>query len=142
MGALSILRQFWDRIAEKQLDAAVALLDPKGQFWSRPIGYVPMPAFIYIMRAVQTGAPMRFAICSEMEQGERAIIEFEGFGTFQSGELYNNSYVFVADVRGGLIVDLREYSDSAYANEVFGRNLPADVLTEFGAMVAAARSGA
>lgn len=140
MGALSILRQFWDRIAQKRLDEAIALLDPNGQFWSRPIGDVPMPAFIYIMRAVQTGAPMRFDIRSEMELGDRAIIEFEGFGTFQSGELYNNSYVFVADVRNGLIADLREYSDSAYANEVFGRNLPPEVLAEFGAMVSAARS--
>ncbi len=140
MTPLETLRVFWDRIGERDLDGAAALIDPAGKFWSRPIGYVPMDAFVYIMRAVQTAAPMRMEVRSAMESGARAILEMEGFGMFPSGELYNNSYVFIADVERGLIVDLREYNDSAYSNDMFARNLPAEVLEAFSAMVARAQS--
>lgn len=138
MSALSVLRGFWDLISERRLDDAAGLIDPAGRFWSRPIGYVPMEAFLYIMRAVQTAAPLRMEVRSALEGGNRAIMEMEGFGTFPSGEPYNNNYVFVADVADGLIFDLREYNDSAYSNDVFARNLPPEVLQTFGAMVAAA----
>ncbi len=72
--------------------------------------------------------------------GNRAALEMDGFGTFASGELYNNSYVFIADVVGDRIVDLREYNDSAYSNDMFARNLPPQVLAAFGEMVQRARS--
>jgi ketosteroid isomerase-like protein len=137
---LTTLRRFWDRIGDRDLDGAVALLDPVGKFWSRPIGTVPMEAFVYIMRAVQTAAPMRMDVRTAMESGNRAVLEMDGFGTFPAGEPYTNSYVFIADVRDGLIAHLREYNDSAYSNDIFARNLPAEVLQTFGQMVAAAHA--
>lgn len=135
-----ILRRFWDLVADRRYDDAVALLDPAGTFFSRPIGTVPMEAFIYIMRAVQGSAPMTFSFQTEMENGNSAMMEMEGFGTFPSGELYNNNYVWVAEVRDGLIHNLREYSDSAYSGEVFGRNLAPEIQQTFGEIIAKAQA--
>ena len=128
MTASEVLRKLWDLISERKLDEATELLDPNGSFWARPIGKIPMDAFIYIMKAVQTAAPMTFDIHSEMEKDELAMIEMQGHGIFSpSGEAYDNNYVFIAEVRDGLIVELREYNDSAYSNEIFGRNLSPEV---------------
>ena len=141
MSASATHRAFWNRVVEKRLDAAVELLDPKGTFWSRPIGTVPMEAFIYIMMAVQRACPMTFDIRSDIEDGTRSVLEMQGHGLFSpSGEPYENAYVFIADVKNGLISHLREYNDSAYSNAVFGRNLPPEVQQTFGQMVAKAQS--
>ena len=124
----TLLREFWDRIAAGRIESAIELLDPEGVFWSRPVGNVPMRGFIDILRGVQTAIPMTFTYYETMEKGDRAFLEMEGHGRCASGEPYNNRYVWRMDMRNGRIFELREYSDTAYANDVFARNLPPDTM--------------
>jgi uncharacterized protein len=53
--------------------------------------------------------------------GESVVIEAEVEGETSDGGRYDSPAVFVFDTRDGLIVSLREYTDTALAAEVFGQ---------------------
>jgi alkylation response protein AidB-like acyl-CoA dehydrogenase/ketosteroid isomerase-like protein len=53
-----------------------------------------------------------------MADGDWVATEAIGRGTLRNGKAYENSYVFVAQVRGERVQFLREYMDTAYAFEV------------------------
>lgn len=50
--------------------------------------------------------------------GDWVATEAIGRGTLRNGKAYENSYVFVAQVRGQRVQFLREYMDTAYAFDV------------------------
>lgn len=52
--------------------------------------------------------------------GETVVIEAEGHGVTADGLRYDSPYVFICETRDGVIVSLREYSDTRLAAEVFG----------------------
>ena len=52
--------------------------------------------------------------------GESVVIEAEADGETVDGLRYNSPAVFIFETRDGLIVSLREYSDTRLAAEVFG----------------------
>ena len=140
MTAGQILRKLWELVAERKVEEAIGLLDPDGKFWSPPIGYIPMEALIYMMREVQGIAPLTFAVRSVMEEGDRAMIEMQGHGVFPGGEVYENNYVYIADIRDGVIYELREYDNYIYSSGVFERNLPPEVRKTFADVVAKANA--
>jgi NAD(P)-dependent dehydrogenase (short-subunit alcohol dehydrogenase family) len=52
--------------------------------------------------------------------GERVAVEAQGHVVLRSGRTYANRYNFLFVVRDGLIVELREYNDTALVRDVFG----------------------
>ena len=52
--------------------------------------------------------------------GENVVIEAQADGETADGVLYNSPAVFIFETRDGLIVSLREYSDTRLAAQVFG----------------------
>jgi ketosteroid isomerase-like protein len=48
-------------------------------------------------------------------EGDRVIVEHEVFATTKKGKDYNNSYCLSFLLKGGRIVEIREYEDSLYA---------------------------
>ena len=58
-------------------------------------------------------APPQMTIKGVIVEGNRVAIEAEGRATTKTGKPYNNRYHFLFVVRDGLIVEGREYLDSA-----------------------------
>ncbi len=53
-------------------------------------------------------------------EGDRVVVLCRGEVTTTSGKPYNNSYCFVIRMRGGKMVELREYMDTALAEAALG----------------------
>ena len=58
-------------------------------------------------------APPQMTVKGVIAQGDRVAIETEGRATTKAGKPYNNRYHFLFVVRDGVIVEGREYLDSA-----------------------------
>ncbi|WP_040362468.1 nuclear transport factor 2 family protein [Congregibacter litoralis] len=56
---------------------------------------------------------------SVIADGEQAVVLSRGAARTRSGVEYNNSYAQVFTVRGGKIVSVREYMDTALIDRVF-----------------------
>jgi len=63
-------------------------------------------------------APPQMTIKGVIAQGDRVAIEAEGRATTKTGKPYNNRYHFLFVVRDGVIVEGREYLDSALYMEL------------------------
>jgi ketosteroid isomerase-like protein len=57
--------------------------------------------------------PMRLTITGVTAEGERVAIEAEGRAVTKAGKPHNNRFHFLFVVRDGVIVEAREYLDSA-----------------------------
>jgi NAD(P)-dependent dehydrogenase (short-subunit alcohol dehydrogenase family) len=64
-------------------------------------------------------SPFRLTPTGWTVDGERVAVEAQGHVVLRSGRTYANRYNFAFVVRNGLIVDLREYSDTALIRDVF-----------------------
>jgi uncharacterized protein len=58
-----------------------------------------------------------------VNEGETVVIEGQVEGTTADGGRYDSPFVCIFDTRDGLIVSLREYSDTRLAASVFPRRL-------------------
>jgi uncharacterized protein len=58
-----------------------------------------------------------------LNDGESVVVEAQADGVTADGVRYDSPAVFIFETRDGLIVSLREYSDTRLAAQVFG---PAD----------------
>jgi ketosteroid isomerase-like protein len=58
-----------------------------------------------------------------LNDGESVVVEAQADGVTAEGVRYDSPAVFIVETRDGLIVSLREYSDTRMAAQVFG---PAD----------------
>lgn len=65
-------------------------------------------------------APFRVKITGITSEGERVAVETESTCVNHKGFAYNNRYHTIYVVRDGLIVELREYLDSAHMREFLG----------------------
>ena len=66
-------------------------------------------------------AGIRSDVESVIADGEQAVVLSRGAARTKSGSEYNNTYAQVFTVRGGKIVSVREYMDTAHIDRVFGR---------------------
>ena len=53
-----------------------------------------------------------------LADGDFVIVESQGAVTTKDGKAYNNRYCFVITMRDGKMLELREYCDTALADEV------------------------
>lgn len=61
---------------------------------------------------------IRFVIHAITAQDDRVAIEAESFARHASGKDYNNQYHFLARLRGGRIVEFKEYCDTEHITDV------------------------
>ena len=59
--------------------------------------------------------PYRTAAEEIIAEGDRVVVLARGEVKTKAGEDYNNSYCFVIRMRGGKMIELREYMDTALA---------------------------
>ncbi|HTJ64863.1 MAG TPA: nuclear transport factor 2 family protein [Alphaproteobacteria bacterium] len=63
--------------------------------------------------------PLEIDIHGVTAEGERVAVEMESHGTFKDGRPYNNTYHWLFVVRDGRIRNIKEYTDTAYANRAY-----------------------
>ncbi len=61
---------------------------------------------------------LEFSINAMTAENERVAIEAEGRGTHASGKVYHQRYHFLLIIRGGKIVQMKEYFDTELTREV------------------------
>jgi ketosteroid isomerase-like protein len=77
---------------------------------------------IYAMVSAALATKLTLEIKGVISEGERAAIEVESHAISTHGKKYNNRYHFLFVVRSGLIVEAREYLDSAHLLDVCGQS--------------------
>jgi uncharacterized protein len=68
-----------------------------------------------ILKAASKSIPERF-----IADGDLVAIESRGDNEAKTGERYDNHYCMVFQLREGRIIEMREYMDTAFTEQVFG----------------------
>ena len=61
---------------------------------------------------------LRFTILGMVAEGDKVAVEAESYGRHVSGAIYNNHYHFLFTLRGGKILEFKEYLDTQLLNDV------------------------
>lgn len=64
--------------------------------------------------------PIQMKILGMIGEGDKVAVEAESYGEMNNGKIYDNAYHFVFTFRDGKICEVKEYSCSFTANDVFG----------------------
>jgi len=95
------------------------LVDEDARWWIQGYGFLPLAEFKALAkRSLETRAPSHMLIRHVTAEEDRVAIECDGKGRFHDGRAYQNTYHFLMFVRGGLIREVHEHHDTAYAREV------------------------
>lgn len=127
----ALARRFLAAVSRADVEAIVAAYTKDGTCWTAgtmPIsGTFGVDQIAAASREVLAVFPdgLSFTIHAMTAEGDRVAIEAESHGRHVSGKLYNNKYHFVMRVRGGKIVEWREYMDTMHANDVLCGTDPA-----------------
>ena len=93
---------------------------PRNPEWMKyrwgPDEFAAIPA----MMGEQMKKPLVMTLLNLTAEGDRVCAETESQGELLNGRVYENSYHFVFDIRDGKIAEVREYSCSYTAADVFG----------------------
>jgi ketosteroid isomerase-like protein len=68
---------------------------------------------------VYKGGALRLTPGDMIAEGDRVVVEVEGYAELNNGRVYNPQSVWVLDVQGGKITRIKEYLDTQHAHEVF-----------------------
>jgi ketosteroid isomerase-like protein len=72
------------------------------------------------MLSAQMKGPLTMTLLGMIGEGDQVAAEVESYGEMKDGRIYNNGYHIVFVFSGNSIREMREYSCSYTANEVFG----------------------
>jgi uncharacterized protein len=74
------------------------------------------------LRSMAIGMPngLNLKISRVIAEGDNVVVEAEGNARSAGNKTYNNKYVWVLTIRGGKVVEGREYMDTIHVLETFG----------------------
>ena len=107
--------QAWDRLAPDLNYEIVAPAPGGGRVDKTGLGR----AAAYVTQRL--AEPLNLQVRGVTSEGERVAIEVESMARTKAGTIYNNHYHFLFIVRGGKIVEGREYLDSAHYLELISQ---------------------
>lgn len=119
-----IVRDFFEALSNADVDGIVNAYADDGSCWTA--GSFPFSGrFNKAQIAEGTKGilglfpdKLKFTIKAMTAEGDRVAVEAESHGRHMSGRLYHNEYHFLFIIRGGKIVELKEYLDTMHANDV------------------------
>lgn len=109
---------YFEHLTNGELDAAAALLDDEGTWWtcgSRDTK--PMAVHKELFPKAMAMVPFRFTLRQAVAEGDTVVLELESHAVMPDGEPYDNVYSFIITMRGDLLSEVREYSDSLYVSQ-------------------------
>lgn len=94
---------------------------PDARWWWNGGLDVPVAEFAAILARLhaQTTDGIHIVPGLVMTKGDRVMVEATTVSPLKDGRTYDNRYVFLVEIRDGLIHGVREYSDSAHVLATF-----------------------
>jgi uncharacterized protein len=103
------------------------LVAPDARWWIQGHGYLSLAEFrALVERVAGTKSPSHMIIHHVTAEEDRVAIECDGKGRLHDGRPYENTYHFLIFVRDGLIREVREHFDTAYARDVLRQEAKRD----------------
>ena len=94
------------------------LVAPDARWWIQGHGYLSLDEFrALVERVAKTKAPSHMTIRHVTAEDDRVAIECDGKGRQRDGRPYDNTYHFLFFVRDGLVTEVHEHFDTAYARD-------------------------
>jgi ketosteroid isomerase-like protein len=111
-----------ENMSNLRLDAAAEALSEDARWWVLGGGSFGKNGFRKGLRSMAAALPngLRLKISRVIAEGDYVIVEAEGNAPASNGKTYNNHYVWIMTIRGGKIVEGREYIDTLHLIETFG----------------------
>jgi ketosteroid isomerase-like protein len=112
-----LVQDFFDAVTAGELPDE--LLAPDMQAWTTTQGGMDKAAYQRVIKllAKMCAHPLKFTIDSITTQDDRAVAEVHSAGTLIDGTEYQNTYVFVFQVRGGKIAAVAEHFNALIVEE-------------------------
>lgn len=108
------------------IDEGFALLRNDFTYWSiRTRTAVDKTAFRHQVESSKSHVQMALELIRCVNDGDSVVIEAQGDGVTPQGVRYDSPYVFLFDTVDGLIISLREYSDTQLTATVFPHTVAA-----------------
>jgi len=118
----ALVRGFFRAWSADDLDAAIALTDPDGDWWIITFGEdLRMSDWTDRIRRKRPlfRAPPRFEIDCLTAEENRVSVLARGFSTLEDGRPYDNVYHYLIECDGGRIVRGREFCDPRLSDAAF-----------------------
>jgi uncharacterized protein len=92
-----------------------AVLHPDFQAWTLTLGELSRDRYLTALNRMATlfSPRLRIEVIGVTDGGDRVAVEARSTGALPDGSTYRNSYHFLFAFADGLIVDIREYLDTA-----------------------------
>ena len=98
-----------------------AHISPEMTCWAgagEPFGLARLKVGVGILRTLFDDAGLTMTIESSIAEGDRVAVLAQSQGTLKDGPVYSNDYHYAFRFQGGVIVEMREYMNSAVVNEL------------------------
>jgi uncharacterized protein len=94
------------------------LVAPDARWCIQGHGYLSLAEFrALVERVAKTKVPSHMTIRHVTAEEDRVAIECDGKGVQHDGQPYDNTYHFLFFVRDGLVCEVHEHFDTAYARD-------------------------
>lgn len=104
-------------------EPAYELLAPYAMWWILGRSEYPARQFLEFVSTKQFPPGGKTDVIGVTAEGDRVAVEGRSLHRMEDGREYKNQYHFLVEFRDGLIVKVREYLDTAYANRFFGTDM-------------------
>jgi uncharacterized protein len=110
---------FVDALATNRLEEIAGLFDGQAMFWSltdrTPYSFDEYVALYHRLITTRFVDGIRIQTGSVVAEGDLVVVQCESHGDIANGKHYNNMYLFLVQVSGGLIRNVREYCDTHHS---------------------------
>lgn len=106
-------------LASGQIDDA--LVSPEMTCWAgagEPFGLPRLKVGVAILKTLFDDNGLTMTIETSIAEGDRVAVLARSHGTLKDGPVYSNDYHYAFRFSDGVIVEMREYMNSAIVNEL------------------------
>ncbi len=124
-----IVTEMFAHLSAGRRQQALDMMGDDATWWSPGIGVTTKAQFAQMMAYMDKimKGPIKMTLKRMTAEEDRVAAEAESDGDVVNGKHYHNTYHFLVVVRGGKVREVKEYTDTKYAADVFG-----DLLTSAG----------
>lgn len=117
-----IVTELFSLLSSGRRPQALDLMGDDATWWSPGIGVTTKAQFAEMMGYMDKimKGPIKLTPKRMTAEDDRVAVEAESDGDVVNGKHYHNTYHFLVVVRGGKIREVKEYTDTKYAADVFG----------------------
>ncbi len=123
-----IALEFYKRFSASDIEGVMATMTDDATFWiagkaqaNAPSGTLTKPQikalFLAMLARLKSG--LKMTVKSTVAQGDKVALEVVSYGELKDGNIYDQQYHAVMEMRGGKIASIREYLDTQHVQQVW-----------------------